>query len=331
MWGRTRTASFQRKTDAKSWAANIESELRRGKYVADAEALRRTVGDLVDRYIRELPHKARNKSSAKTKQQLEWWKAELGRVAIADCTPAVVIEARDRLAQGTASNGRPRGRSTVNRYLAALSHAFSTAVREWQWTDTNPVASVSKLAEPRGRTRFLSDDERARLLEACRASRNPDLYSVVVLALSTGARRGEILGLRWGDVDLPRGVIVLRDTKNTDTRAAPLVSHAHELLKARKKVRRVDTDMVFPGRKKHRPQDIKKSWHAALAAAGIEDFRFHDLRHSAASYLAMSGATLAEIAEVLGHRTLQMVKRYAHLTEAHTSRVVARMNAGIFG
>jgi site-specific recombinase XerD len=99
----------------------------------------------------------------------------------------------------------------------------------------------------------------------------------------------------------------------------------------RAKVRRIDTDLVFPGRKGNRPIDLRFPFETAVKRAGIEDFHWHDLRHSAASYLAMNGATLAEIAEVLGHKTLAMVKRYAHLSQAHTTRVVESMNARLFG
>jgi integrase len=105
-----------------------------------------------------------------------------------------------------------------------------------------------------------------------------------------------------------------------------------EVLKAHANVKRIDTPLLFPGRvRQDKPIDLRTPWKGALAAAEIEDFRFHDTRHSAASYLAMNGASLAEIAEVLGHKTLQMVKRYAHLSEVHTAGVVARMNESIFG
>jgi integrase len=97
------------------------------------------------------------------------------------------------------------------------------------------------------------------------------------------------------------------------------------------KVRRIDSPFVFPSRNGKKPFDIRRAWEAARKKADIPDFCFHDLRHSAASYLAMNGASLAEIAEILGHKTLSMVKRYAHLSEAYTAGVVARMNAKIFG
>jgi len=215
--------------------------------------------------------------------------------------------------------------------MAALSHAFTVAVKEWGWLEDSPLRKVSKPKEPRGRVRYLADDERGRLLEECPKSDSPDLYCALVLALATGARRSEILCLRWGQVDFTRHAITLLETKNGEIRSLPLVGHAFGLMDARAKVRRIDTDLVFPGRKENRLVNLRFPFRTAVKRAGIEDFRWHDLRHSAASYLAMNGATLAEIAEVLGHKTLTMVKRYAHLSQAHTTRVVESMNARIFG
>jgi len=227
------------------------------------------------------------------------------------------------------------------RYMAALSHAFTIAVNKMGWLDDSPMRKVKKPALPRGRIRFLSEDatcpngkkidgERPRLLKACEESSNPYLYPVVVLALSTGMRQGEIMGLTWEDLDLHQGRATLHETKNGERRVVPLTGKALDLLKAHAKVRRLDTNLLFPGKNPQKPIDLRAPWEAALKKAGIEDFRFHDLRHSAASYLAMNGASMAEIAEVLGHKTLQMVKRYSHLSEAHTAGVVARMNEQIF-
>ena len=116
----------------------------------------------------------------------------------------------------------PRSPATVVRYMAAMSHAYSIAMREWQWVEDSPLRRVSKPKEPPARCRFLDDDERQALLVACKASTSPHLYTVVVLALSTGMRRGEILSLRWPQVDLARGRIVLDKTKNGDRRNVPL-------------------------------------------------------------------------------------------------------------
>ena len=331
----TQSATFERLTDAKKWASSTESAIKEGRHFKTSEAKRHTLAELIDRYIRDvMPSKP--KSAADQTQQLEWWRDQMGSYALSDITPSLIAEYRDKLAGGVTVRGTPRSPATVNRYLAALSHAFTIAVSEWEWLDDSPMRKVRKPTESRGRVRFLSDEERARLLKACKESSNPYLYTVVVIALSTGMRQGEIMGLTWGDVDLQKGRAILHETKNGERRAVALAGHALELLKDLGKVRRIDSKLLFPAKeiapqKPQKPMDLRTPWENALKKAEISDFKFHDLRHSAASYLAMNGASLAEIAEVLGHKTLQMVKRYAHLSEGHTARVVESMNSKIFG
>jgi len=141
-----------------------------------------------------------------------------------------------------------------------------------------------------------------------------------VLSLTTGARQGEVMGLRFGQIDFQRRIITLHDTKNGERRAIPLVGEAFTLLQDRAKVRSLTDDRVFPPTaraKKALHVDLRQPWESALEAANIENFHWHDLRHTAASYLAMSGVSLVEIAKVLGHRTLAMVARYSHLSEGH--------------
>jgi integrase len=322
------TASFDRLTDARRWAQQIEAAIREGRYFKTREAQRHTLAELIDRYVADaLPRK---KGASKQRQQLQWWREQLGAFALADLTPPLLAEYRDKLAAGFPGT-EPRGPATVVRYLAALSHCLSTAVKEYQWLEDSPLRKVSKPSEPRGRVRFLSDEERAALLAACEASPNPYLLPVVVLALSTGMRAGEIMALEWRDVDLARGWLTLRETKNGTMRGVPLAGKALELVKEHARTRRrVDTPLLWPGAHPNKPMDLRQPWEKALKQAGIEDFRFHDLRHSAASYLAMNGASLNEIAAVLGHKTLSMVQRYAHLSESHKAGVVERMNAAIF-
>lgn len=315
-------ATFSRLTDAKRWAQSIEAAIREGRHFKTTEAKRHTFGDMVDRYIeRVIP----TKPKCDYRTQLVWWRGELGQHTLADVTPALLADCRDRL-------GETRKAATVVKYLAALSNVYTKAVKEWGWLEDNPLRKVEKPRLPRGRIRFLSDDERSRLLSACKESDSQWLYLVVVLALSTGMRKNEIMRLKWQDVDLHQGKVTLHDTKNGERRVLPLAGLAMTLMLEHAKVRRLDTDLLFPGKvKNHSPVDLRTPWETALKRAEIDDFRFHDLRHSAASYLAMNGASLAEIAEVLGHKTLQMVKRYAHLSEAHTAQVVAGMNEKIFG
>lgn len=318
------TATFQRLTDARKWAQDTESAIREGRHFKTAEAKKHTLADLIDRYIKDvLPSKP--KQIKDQGHQLGWWKEKLGNRLLSDISTALIVECRDAL-------GENRSPATVVRYMAALSHAFTIAVNEWQWLEDSPMRKVKKPKESRGRVRYLEEDERAKLLTACKESSNSWLYPCVILALASGMRQGELMGLKWPDVNLKDGYIILHETKNGDRRRVPLSGLALSLLQERAKVRRLDTPLLFPSNKD--PQkaiDLRKPWETALKQAEINDFHWHDLRHCTASYLAMNGASLAEIAEVLGHKTLQMVKRYAHLSDGHVSNVVASMNEKIFG
>ena len=322
------SATFDRKTDAKHWIQETEPKIRNGKYFEIYEAKKHTVNDLIKRYKdKVLPD---IKSSKDRKNHLIYWEDKLGNLTLADITPPKIVECRDDLAQGQTPRKTKRSNSTVNRYMSTLSHAFSVAVMEWGWLDDNPFRKVSTLKEPRGRVRFLDDNERKVLLEACK-NHSDVMYAIVVIALSTGARKGEILSLRWNQVNLKKGMITVHDTKNNERRSIPLQGHALELVNNLGKVRRLDTDLLFASKMNPNKQlSIDSIWKEIIKKSKIINFRFHDLRHSAASYLAMNGASIPEIAEVLGHKTLQMVKRYSHLTEQHTSKVVAKMNKQIF-
>lgn len=330
------SATFSMLTDARLWAQKTETKIREGRYFKPREAKKRSVADLVDRYLTDvLPSK---KDTIAPRRQLEWWKSQIGYMMLADVSPAVITEARDTLlreptdwSKAKRKGTTPRSPATVNRYMAAISHAFSVAVREWQWMESNPLAQVSKSKESRGRVRYLKDEERTRLLETCQASTQPLLYPAVVLSLATGARQGEIMSLQWKDIDLNRGVIVLHETKNNERRSVPLAGHALDTIKELRANHPTIFHWVFPGRGGRNSIDLRGPFLNALKEAKIEDFRWHDLRHCTASYLAMNGATLPEIAAVLGHRQLDMVRRYAHLSPQHTAGVVARMNEKIFG
>jgi integrase len=285
----------------------LRSAIREGRHFKSPEAKKHTLAELVDRYIKDvLPTKP--KQAVKQQQQLEWWKVKIGAYLLSDITASMIVKCRDKLASGETYRGTQRSPATVVRYMAALSHAFTIAVNDWQWLEDSPMRNVKKPKESRGRVRFLDDAERERLLQACKESSNGWLHLCVILALSTGMRQGELMGLRWQDVNLKDGFIILQHTKNGERRRIPLAGLGLELLREHAKVRRIDTDLLFPGNTHtHKPIDLRKPFLTAQAAAEINDFKWHDLRHCTASYLAMNGASLAEIAEVLGHKTLQMV------------------------
>jgi len=244
---------------------------------------------------------------------------QYGHLPLTAITPAWLRSWRDQL-------GRRLKPDSVRQYMDTFSAVLTVGVTELAWLPEHPMRGrkVRKPPASRGRVRFLSSEEQERLLQACRASHKPGLYPLVFLALTTGARRGELLSLRWQAVDLERGWLRLEQTKNKQPRAVPVPTVALELLRTWRQDAPEDA-WVFP-RTCRAPWPYEYTWACALLKAGLAgSFRFHDLRHTAASHLAMSGASLIEIAEILGHKTLAMVRRYSHFTQAHTAGVVERM------
>ena len=330
------SVSFDRKTDAKRWADQTEAAIRQRRYFHVFEAQRHTVAEMLDRFERdEVPKRPPQRRDLLS--HLAYWRAEIGSYLLSELTPAILSAARDKLLRGVTVRGTKRAPPTVLRIMASLSAVLKVAERDWQWIESSPLAKISKPAAGRGRVRYLSDDERARLLKVCVESPHPYLHTIVVLALSTGMRLGEMMGLRWELVDVRPSLAIghaqLLETKNGDRRGVPIAGAALAAMRTLSAREGKTCGLVFPSHRlaTETPMDIRRPWETAVAAAKLHDFRFHDLRHSAASYLAMNGATASEIAAVLGHKTLAMVKRYAHLSESHTASVLARMNAQIFG
>lgn len=345
--------TFSRITDAKMWVQQTEASIRKGEFKNVIKtATSKTLNDVIDRFRREIFIYRAESTKRVEGSFLNYWERTLGEYALSYIDADMISEkmaelaasgdTRRKVVEGDdkpASPPKPKSRKTLKHYRDTLTVLFKYA-HQWGWVGASPLDGVNKITKIRNeRSRYLSEDERKKLLDACKASDNEQLYPVVVFALSTGARKSEILGLTLADIDLSRDTAVLRDTKNGDTRAVPVVHHLHDLLVAQAKKVNAFYDKIepspkrrwlFPRRDGQEPMDIRKAWENARDAAGIEDFRFHDLRHSTASYLAMNGASLVEIAEILGHRTLQMVRRYAHLSESHVKGVVKELNEKLF-
>jgi integrase len=294
---------------------------------------------VIVRVLKDWPEPARSARLT----HLAWWDKRFTGLSLAEITPDTIADAREALASEKFSRGKERTNkktgvttlaaeysrspATLNKYLGVLRRVLNLAVREWRLLDRNPAADISKKKEPRGRVRFLCDAERSALLNACAESAWPELHTLVLLALSTGARRGELINLKWSDVDLKAARATVHETKNGDSRMLPLVGKALEALRSLKLQNSARSEYIFP-----QPSGFPGPyayfdgvWQYALTAAKLSDFRFHDLRHTTASYLASQGASLLEIADTLGHRTLNMVKRYAHLTQSHKVTAIEKM------
>lgn len=220
--------------------------------------------------------------------------------------------------------------ATVNRYVAAVKHMFTKAV-EWEMVEDSILKHMKRvkfLPENNRRLRYLSGEECQKLLGCCDAHLRP----IVVTALNTGMRKEEILSLTWDNVDLKHGFILLNQdqTKNSERKEVPINGTLRETLSA--VTRRLDIPYVFydPTSGK-RYLDVKRSFKTALKRAGIKDFKFHDLRHTFASQLVMTGADLTTVKDLLGHKTLAMTLRYAHLAPAHKVKAVDMLDAAING
>lgn len=209
--------------------------------------------------------------------------------------------------------------ATVNRELATLRHMYTKAV-EWGYVRGNPLKGVKRLKEPPGRVRYLREEEIGRLLRCCAGHIHP----IVLAALHTGMRKGELLGLRWERVDLVRRRITVVHSKNNEVRAVPLNQTLYRLLE--ELGRKGKSGHVFRGPDGKALGDIKKGFAGAVRRAGIEDFRFHDLRHTFASYLVMSGVDLRTVQQVLGHTEIKTTMRYSHLSTRHVLESLERLD-----
>lgn len=287
-----------------------------------------TVRELIDRYMAQYVGRDGTRG-----QRLSAWLAMIGDFTLEQVDsdlvhagrselaskPPLVFVGMDHLGQQIFKvKGRAKLKSgaTLNRYMVALAAVFTWAVEQRltpkAWV--HPCRGIKRLPESDGRVRFLDAAERTRLFEAVRESQYPRLYAMTLMAMKTGARRGELLALTWRDMDLKSGIASLGKTKNGDRRTLVLLPDVIEALQPFKSS---DLERFVFGsvRSKYQvPTSIDSAWRDAVERAKIKNFKFHDLRHCCASYMAQAGIPLNVIAEVLGHRKLDMTRRYSHLT-----------------
>ena len=309
------TKTFNTKRLAYKFVSDIEAD--RSLLIAHTQSKSKTHLRLViDEYLKK---EYKGSRPNEFNQKLNFWIESIGTQPIIDITTSDINEALGTL-PGHLKN------ATVNRYVAAISVVFSYAVREYG-LQVNPIRKIPSLPENNERTRFLSVAERNRLFSSCRASHWDKLYLIVLLAITTGARKGELTKLRWNDIDFERRTAYVATTKNGQPKVLPLTDSVIQELQLFNKN---DNSLIFESKVK---EDVAycftKPWKKALEDAEIKDFRFHDLRHSCASYLAQSGASLLEIADVLGHKQISVTKRYAHLCIEHKSSLINRVMGGI--
>lgn len=296
------TKTFPTRDEAKIWARLIESEIDRGIYVSRYEAEHVTFSELVHRYQKEVtPHK---KSALREVSRLKCLDKFFGEFALARINSEMVARFRDKRLSLNLSG------ATVVKDLNTLSHIIDTAIKEWGfYLHLNPVKNIRKPRVNNSRSRRLSYEEEIILLAKCR-EHSLMMESLVILAIETAMRLGEIINLKWNDIDITNRIVNIYETKNGEMRKIPLSNVSINTLKTLTK--RLGSDKVFW--KWKTVSSFESSWQRLLAKSEIQNFRFHDLRHEATSRLFEKNLNMLEVSTITGHKTLQMLKRYTHLS-----------------
>jgi integrase len=331
----TAAKTFRTKRDAEDWGRRVEDEMVRGAYIQRTSGDRMTVKVAMERYLSDVVPTKRPSSQATDRRRSKILVEHLGKYSLAALTPEVIAKFRDsRLAGEDRKDAkgmpRPRTNNTVRLDLALLGHMLTIAIKEWGvGLPANPVTNIRRPAPGPGRNRRLFQNEEARLLAAVDGHSNPMMGWIVRIALESGMRFSEILTLNRNQVDLKRQIVHLLETKNTQPRTVPLSGTAVEFFcKAlNNPVRPEGTELIFfgePGRDgKRRPYQFNRMWLRIKREQGMDDLRFHDLRHEAVSRFVEAGFSDQEVSAICGHKSMQMLKRYTHL---RAEDLVARVN-----
>ncbi len=289
---------------AKSIEAKLRTDLIEGKYFDKYEGERKTFREMMDRFMKEHSPKVSENMRTLYGVSRKHLSGFFGDMVLSEMTAKKINDYKQ--ARKEAGGGAP----SINRSLSMLSKAFSLAVKEWEWVKENPVLKVSREKESKGRDRWLTVDEEKRLLD----SSPPWLREIVIFDLHTGLRLNELLSLAWGRVNLFNKTIVIQESKNGKPRTLPLNKIAFDILEEKSRVRNLKHDLVFfsnVGTKIDR-HNLRRAFIVALKKTGIEDFHFHDLRHTFATRLAQRGIDIYKISKLLGHQDIRMTQRYSH-------------------
>ncbi|SOE18218.1 phage integrase family protein [Hoeflea halophila] len=296
-----RAKGFETKADAERWARTLEAELDRSGSLQDTRlAERMTVRELLERYLQEItPHK---RSAATEGYRIKaLMKRDIAHRTLAMLSSVDVATYRDMRLKSVST-------SSVIRELNTLAHAIDVGRKEWGvHLPQNPVRLIRRPAPPRGRDRRLEAGEEQRLLDAADDGRSEYMRPLIILAIETAMRQGEMLSLTWSDIDLDKRIAHLDMTKNGESRDVPLSTRALDALQT---LRGMQIDgRVIPSTR----SAVQQTWGHLRQRAGIPDLRFHDLRHEGVSRLLERGLNVIETATISGHKELRMLQRYSHL------------------
>ena len=313
--------TYSKKKEAQAEHDKIRTLVREKRFLDVKKDYKTTLGELVKKYVENHKHQASFESLKS--YSLENFKVHFGERTYLSQVRYLDLETyRNHLKQKATRHKGVRADASVNREIATIRHLFSKAV-EWEMIDQNPFEQGKSLLlkASNQRIRYLTEEEIDRLLEECKSAKH--LYRVVICAINTGMRRGEILSLRWEQIR--NGFIYLAKTKTKNPREIPINKDLAQMFKEIRKEQGLSSKHVFIYNSRV-VQKVHKGFRAALKRAGIEDFKFHDLRHTFASHVIMRGGSLKDVQELLGHKTVTMTLRYAHLSQEHKKNAVNLLN-----
>jgi len=299
------------KTDNKRLASKIYSKILvdmiEGRYFEKQEAKKHLLEELMDKFMKE--HAVKREAS--TRMRYVTIKKNLERffkgMTLLEITPRTISDyMQTRKNDGVSV-------ATINREVGVLSKAFNLAMKQWEWCGSNPCSRISREPENNTIDRWLTQDEEQRLISGAKGYLNRQLTEIIVIALNTGMRQGEILNLKWQDIDFSRKVITVHKTKNKDPKVIPLNNTAIKIFSGKSRVVTI-SGYVFATQNATMISrwNLQREFKNALRKAEIENFRFHDLRHTFATRLVQAGVDLYSVAKLLGHRDISTTQRYAH-------------------
>lgn len=331
-----KSQTFDSKDEAKEWGMNLELALKKGKTKINAvtkDNIIITVEDLIKDFKTNIAPK-KYKKVEQYNFMFDWWIDKIGQINVRDLSSSTLSQCKNLLINEAPDkpykDNKQKSNSTVNKYLFCMSAVLRYAVKELELLDINPMSKVDKLKKKKGIVRFLTESEIDILLNTAKNMPTKYAYLIylfILLDISSGGRYSEVLNLTVENIDFDNEIFHFIDTKNGKDRGVPIYTRVMDILKSYLADNNITSGYIFSfnGKIPYMKGLVEKT----IKTAQIENCRIHDFRHTYASHLAMNGASLLEIAELLGHSNLNQVQIYAHLTRKHTAKLVRKMSANI--
>jgi integrase len=320
-----KSKTFTTKREGLNWEKKFLYEVDAGIITKDS-LRKRKVSDALEKYIETvLPQRPKNAHNIL--QHLKWWRDQIGGHQLSDATPAVFAGCRDKLLTEVGPKGRVRKSGTALRYIATMSSVLECCMKDWMWIAQNPLRAIKKPSPGPRKARFYSLEEIQTIRRLCASCNSPFMLPIFIVALHTGMRKGEVLGLRWENIDFREKEIHLPTSKNGEPRNIAMTSEVGKIFHDLDSTKKTGiSGLIFPSPKDpQKPIDIKSTWERVLAKAGITDGTFHTIRHATCSYLASLGIDGKLIAKIVGHKDSRTTDIYIDTVKSHRREIMDRL------